>query len=89
MHDRITANYPIDQAAIRDLYRKLLDDQGTGARRLRGSRLAWGDAGHRRRTPDKRALSNAPRDRVVDRNTHPIRLRRTKSATVRRLGRKV
>ncbi len=72
MQDKITANYPVDEASIRDLItRKLLDDRGMGDGQPRSSR-STGDGDYNRRAPDKRARFGAPRGRFLDRNTRPI-----------------
>ncbi len=72
MQDKITANYLVDEAAIRDLLRrKLLDDWGRGDGEPRSPRFTE-DGDHGGRAPEKRARFGAPRGQSLDRNTHPI-----------------
>ncbi len=71
MQDKITANYPVDEAAIRNLYRKLLAGRGKGDGEPRNPRFTE-DADHGRRAPEKRARVSIPRGRSLDRNTHPV-----------------
>ncbi len=70
MQDKITANYPVDEAAIRNLYRKLLEDQRRGDGEPRSSRFTE-DGDYGRRAPDRRARFTAPRGQSLDRNTQP------------------
>ncbi len=71
MQDRITANHPVDEAAIRNLYRKALSDRSRSDGESRSSRFA-DDGHHSRWAPDKRARFGAPRGQSLNRNTHPI-----------------
>lgn len=71
MQDKITANFPVDEAAIRDLYRKLLSDRGRGAGESCASTYTE-DGDHGRRAPDKRAQFSVLHDQAVNRNTHPL-----------------
>jgi hypothetical protein len=71
MQDKVTANHPVDEAAIRNLYRKLLADRGRSDGESRAFTYTEVD-NHGRRAPDKRARSGAPRGQTYDRTTHPI-----------------
>ncbi len=71
MQDKITANHPVDQAAIRVLYRKLLSDRGTSDGESRASTCTE-DRDYGRRGPAKRARFIAPRGQSLNRNTHPV-----------------
>ncbi len=71
MQDKISANHPIDEAAVRNLRRKLLDDRGMGDGGSRASTYTE-DGDYSRQTPNKRARFSAPRGQSLDRNPHPI-----------------
>ncbi|MDQ3568691.1 MAG: hypothetical protein M3397_11515 [Actinomycetota bacterium] len=72
MNAKTTANYSADEAAIRDLFRALLDDRrGRGDGESRSPRSTE-DGDYSRRAPDKRARFGALRGQSLNRNTHPI-----------------
>lgn len=71
MQDKITVNYPVDEAAIRNIYRKLLPDRGRGSGESRASTYTE-DGDYSRRALDMRARFSAPRGQSANRNTHPI-----------------
>ena len=71
MQDKLTANHLVDEAAIRNLYRKLLSDRGRSDGESRASTYTEVD-NRGRWAPDKRARSDAPRGQTYDRTTHPI-----------------